>query len=315
MTVKLGTIEEHQTRMQSSPGDIEVEKIDQHCTVNLESTGGAVRILQKVDQHCNVVIKAKEGVFIGQKFDQHCNVIITAGGAVNIGQKIDGNSWAFITAGGPITIGQKIDGNSTATLISPQSISVGQKVDGNSLVEYSAPHVGWGTEGVKGGARVIALLNPVMLATFNGTAHFESSLASGDSPVKMVMKVSGAPGARHTGLMSFNELELMSKIGPVTVDAFYNGDGQFNPATGAITLPAKIHAEVNLGGFPIGVDAPVTFTTGKTSSPDGHFHPQGTPLKGDGSVVLVAAGVVDVPLEGKVDFSLTLTGKFAPLPQ
>lgn len=150
--VNLGTYENNANVSSVYDGDITIEKIDQHCNVQLESRYGSITINQKCDQHCTVVLKAKTTVFIGQKIDQHCNVTITCESDVTIGQKIDGNSEATIaTSNGSIFIGQKIDGNSSATLKAPNGhINIIEKIDGGSVVQWHAlslqcPDTGGGT--------------------------------------------------------------------------------------------------------------------------------------------------------------------------
>ncbi len=141
-TVHLGTYENGANVSSIYEGNIVIEKIDQHCNVNLESRHGSIIINQKCDQHCFVRLKAKTTVHIGEKIDQHCNVTIQCEGDVTIGQKIDGNSQARITTvNGSVSIGEKIDGNSSVIINTlNSSIFIGQKIDGNSDVQLIAPN-------------------------------------------------------------------------------------------------------------------------------------------------------------------------------
>lgn len=141
-TVYLGKYDSGARVISTYDGDIVIEKIDQHCNVDLESRFGSITIQQSCDQHCSVRLKARTSVRIGEKIDQHCNVTIDCQGDVTIGQKIDGNSQARITTfNGSVRIGQKIDGNSQAFITTANgSIHIGQKVDGHSVVLLFAPN-------------------------------------------------------------------------------------------------------------------------------------------------------------------------------
>lgn len=118
-------------------------------SINIEKVDGGSR---------NILIQSKEGDIDIFKVDGGSEKVrIIAQEDVRFGQKIDGGSKVYVEAKtGDISFAQKIDGGSEVTLKAPKGkITLVQKIDGGSTVKWCARSFNAGSQGVRGGSKVI----------------------------------------------------------------------------------------------------------------------------------------------------------------
>ncbi len=120
-------------------GDVYIEKIDQHSSVDVTTIGGSIIVAEKIDQHSYGSLTASGSITIGQKIEQHSQGYLKCDGMITIGQKISEHSQARLEAGLGVLIGEKIDQHCGVTIIAHSGdIRIGQKIDGHSTVSCIA---------------------------------------------------------------------------------------------------------------------------------------------------------------------------------